>query len=372
MALMILMIKHALTFLVFAHLFLSCSSLNQSKGTLNTLTAASLKPFGRHSVTENELELISSAVHFGLSFEGTEVQVFATIPNATGHGYLQYELDGVYEKRLKVEAGRTQPFVIRASRSGKHRLWIYKATEAHTGPIMIQKVVGKNLLALDKHPAPLIEFIGNSITCGAAADPSEVPCGTAEYHDQHNAYQAYGPRLARALKTNFILNSVSGIGIYRNWNSDGPTMPQVYEKIDFQEKTSKKWNQPEYTPQVVSIALGTNDFSNGDGIKKRLPFDSAQFVEQYIKFVKRLKTKYPVAKVALLSSPMLNGERRTLLQNCLTAVKKHIDGGYPSNNPIHLYFFRPMKARGCTGHPSVEDHGIMAEELLPFFTTLIQ
>ncbi|MCU7550204.1 hypothetical protein OCK74_13865 [Chitinophagaceae bacterium LB-8] len=27
----------------------------------------------------------------------------------------------------------------------------------------------------------------------------------------------------------------SGIGVYRNWNSDGPTMPQVYEAAIFQE-----------------------------------------------------------------------------------------------------------------------------------------
>ena len=47
--------------------------------------------------------------------------------------------------------------------------------------------------------APLIEFIGNSITCGAAADVSEVPCGSGVDYDQHNAYYAYGPRVARML-----------------------------------------------------------------------------------------------------------------------------------------------------------------------------
>ncbi len=75
--------------------------------------------------------------------------------------------------------------------------------------------------ALKVPAASLIEFIGNSITCGAAADPSEVPCGTGVYHDQHNAYYAYGPRVARALAANYIVRSVSGSGIYRNWNSDG-------------------------------------------------------------------------------------------------------------------------------------------------------
>ena len=66
---------------------------------------------------------------------------------------------------------------------------------------------------------------------------------------------------------------------------------------------------------MVSIALGTNDFSNGDGKSPRLPFDSAAFVNTYAQFVQLVKAKYPKARLALLSSPMLNGKSRTTLQN---------------------------------------------------------
>lgn len=100
-----------------------------------------------------------------------------------------------------------------------------------------------------------------------------MPCGSGAYHDQHNAYQAYGPRVARALHTNFVLSSVSGIGVYRNWNSAGPTMPQGYENTDFQPQSAQHWNFATYAPQVVSIALGTNDLSASDGKTPRLPFD---------------------------------------------------------------------------------------------------
>jgi hypothetical protein len=30
-----------------------------------------------------------------------------------------------------------------------------------------------------------------------------------------------------------------------------------------------------------------------------------------------------------------------------------------------------MKARGCTGHPNVEDHAILADELIDVFRPLI-
>lgn len=359
--------------LILCILVLGCDPAQKVTVSTKDLPASVLQPFGRYDYKKEQgLELISSGVHFGFSFEGTQSTLYASIGDPAGHGYLQYEVDGVYQKRIKVEGTASQPFLITAGKGGKHTIWVYKATEAHTGPIFIQKITGASVAPLPIPARPLIEFIGNSITCGAAADPSEVPCGTGQYHDQHNAYYAYGPRVARALGTDFILSSVSGIGMYRNWNSDGPTMPQVYEKNDFQDRSTRIWDFKPYNPSVVSIALGTNDFSNGDGKRVRLPFDSAAFVRHYILFVQQVKGHYPSAQIALLSSPMLNGGTRTLLQNCLAAVKQNVDSLYPSAPPVGLYFFKPMEPHGCSYHPSVEDHGVMAEGLVPFFRKLLQ
>ncbi len=365
--------KHKLLHSAFILLLLCCCSFREKvPAGKKTLPSSSLSPFGRYAWNEKKhLELISSAINFGFSFSGTECKVFAYLTDSTAHNYLQYELDGVYQKRIKIVGNEKSPFVITASTKGIHTVWIYKATEAHTGPIFIEKISGKDLKPLKRPEAPLIEFIGNSITCGAAADPSETPCGAGVYHDQHNAYYAYGPRVARALSVNFILSSVSGIGIYRTWNMDGPSMPQEYEKTDFQVDGKRLWDFKTYKPAIVSIALGTNDLSNGDGKHERAPFDSSVFVNDYIKFVQLVKSKYPDAQIALLSSPMINGERRILLQNCLTAIKQRIDALYPADKKLALYFFKPMQARGCSGHPNVEDHAILAEELVPFFKGLL-
>ncbi len=330
-----------------------------------------MQPVGRYLVNNAQhLELVSSAAHVGFSFEGPQARVIASAAYAGAHSYLQYELDGVYQKRVRIN-GRPDTVTISAPTAGKHTVWLYKTTEAHTGALVIQKIVAPEAAALTRPAAPLIEFIGNSITCGAAADPSDVPCGTGEYHDQHNAYQAYGPRVARAVNANFMLSSVSGYGAYRNWNTNGPTLPQVYEKIDFQAKTARQWDFSKLSPQIVSIALGTNDFSDGDGKTPRLPFDSARFVTAYVGFVKKVKSKYPQAQIALLSSPMLNGPRKQTLENCLAAVKTQIDTAYPSSKPVALHFFKPMQASGCSGHPSVAEHGVMAAELEPFFRGLL-
>jgi mannobiose 2-epimerase len=335
------------------------------------LLPVSLHPYGRTLMNEsNHLEMISSASHVGFSFEGTKCTVEVGLPPWLDHNYIQYELDGVYQKKLRINH-ESSSISITASKPGRHTVWIYKATEAHTGPVIIRSVRGNKITSIQRPTAPLIEFIGNSITCGAAADPSDIPCGAGVYHDQHNAYMAYGPRVARALQANFTVSGVSGIGIYRTWNADHPSMDKLYEQTDFSEKSTHKWNFKSQSPQIVSIALGTNDLSRGDGKNSRLPFDSAVFVNRYVAFVQLVKSHYPDARVALLSSAMVNGSDRELLQNCLSAIKISVDALYPASQPAALHFFKPMQARGCTGHPSVEDHAILAEELIPFFKSLL-
>ena len=373
------MMKFKISYIHIAFLFcllcLSRTSFSQSDLVPNNnsvLPATALKPYGRSLIdNQQNLALISSAVHFGFGFTGKGCTIYASINDADGHNYLQYELDGVYQKRIKITGGAVQQIVLTTNAEGPHTVWMYKATEATTGPVYIEKITGNDLSIIDPSNAPLIEFIGNSITCGAAADASEIACGQGVYQDQHNAYYAYGPRVARALNLNFILSSVSGIGIYRTWNMDGLSMPQAYEKESFQLNDTLLWNFTTYTPKIVSITLGTNDLSHGDGIHPRKPFDSAIFVKDYISFVQLVKSKYPKAIIALLSSPMINGSDRILLQNCLTAVKRKIDVLYPADKAIALFFFQPMQAHGCSDHPSVEDHAILAQELIPFFKGLL-
>ncbi len=360
--------------LIFAITLQSCTSqkpvATQSRAqTFTELNAEQLKPFGRFALSNGKLEMVSTAMHFGFTFEGNECLINAEVQPGT-HNYLQYEIDGKYIGRIRVDANNNSPIFIRTVGNGKHTLWMYKATEAHSGPIYITKVSGKNIVALERSSAPLIEFIGNSITCGAAADPSEVPCGTGQYHDQHNAYMSYGPVAARAVHANYIVSSVSGIGVYRNWNSDGPAMPEVFRSVDFQVN-GRPWNFDFYRPDIVTIALGTNDFSKGDGVRQRLPFDSARYVHSYIDFVQSLQSYYPQAQIVLMNSPMVGGADAALMKNCLAAIKSEVDKKTVHLKPLKIFLFNPMKARGCSGHPNVEDHVILAKELMPYLRSLI-
>ena len=346
----------------------------QNADVAGTLPGSKLQAVGRFALTAgHQMELISSAAHVAYSFEGDQTLVYFSLPKGADHAWIQYEMDGLYKERIRISELDSRPVVFKASGASIHQVRIFKATEAITGPVFIDSIKGKNITPIGPLPAGkgLIEFIGNSITCGAQSDPSLVPCNSGWYEDHHNAYMAYGPRVARALGAEYMLSSVSGIGIYRNWNSNGPAMPRVYKKTDFEDSSAAIWDFSRFQPGIVSIALGTNDFSGGDGTKTRLPFDSVAFVTNYIQFVLQVKRVYPEAKIALLSSPILQGEQKILLEHCLTRVKEQIDGQFPSDHRVALFFFEPFVLHGCTGHPGVDDHRVMAEALIPFFRPLL-
>ena len=66
----------------------ACSPKQLSTTNREELTATELNPYVRYSVNaQNELELISSGVHFGLTFRGNEVKLFVSNFSEGGHSF---------------------------------------------------------------------------------------------------------------------------------------------------------------------------------------------------------------------------------------------------------------------------------------------
>jgi hypothetical protein len=327
---------------------------------------------GRIDKINNEVILIGSASSVSMQFTGDTCVVYLKNNTPNGlHNYFSVELDGEDLGRTRIEGDSllTIPIEIAFQRE-QHTLTIYKSTEAQNGNIIFAGVLCEELLEISDKPHGSIEFIGNSITCGMGNDTTDIPCHTDQWYDQHNAYWAYGPIVARSINVNYMLSSVSGIGIYRNWNvEDGPTMPMVYENRYLNTDGSKKWDFSQFTPDIVSICLGTNDFSDGDGIHERHPFDAEKFTSTYIKFVESIYSHYPSTQVALLSSPMLSGEKGALLVKCLSDVKKHFANS--AHLPIAIFEFEGIVPHGCDYHPDIDDHILMADQLIPFYQELL-
>jgi lysophospholipase L1-like esterase len=356
-----------ISFLI-SFLLISIVSVSQSK--TNTFLYQ-----GRVEKLENNtVVLIGTASSVSFNFTGKECSIsLQSIDSWEHHNYVSLVLDGKYIGKLRIEKGAAQSFPIKPTTNKKvHTLEIYKTTEAHSGGILFAGTTAK-LTSITAKKKKKIEFIGDSITCGAASDPSDIPCDKGEYFDHHNGYYAYGPVLSRAIGVDYLMSSVSGIGMYRNWNDenkDEAIMPDVYQNLYLTIDNSKPKYDFAFQPNIISIALGTNDFSGGDGKKERMPFNPEKYVSNYINFIKMLYKHNPNAQIVITNSPMVGGERAVVFEDCLNKVKAAFESDR-TYKPILIFKFKPMTPNGCGGHPDVADHKVLANEYAPFLKKLL-
>ncbi|MFZ1678639.1 MAG: GDSL-type esterase/lipase family protein [Saprospiraceae bacterium] len=323
---------------------------------------------------EGNRQLISSASGLKFRFEGDK-SIF-TLKNEAPDGnynYISIVLDGIHQERMAIHAHTFISLEIKSLKSAPfHEVEVYKETEAVLGRIVIKSIAADSLLSIRVDERKKIEFIGNSITVGMSDDLSQIPCDKGTWFDQHNAYDAYGPRTARALNLDYMISGVSGIGIYRNWNTDGPTMGTVYDQA-YMSADSKdlQWDFKQFTPDIVTICLGTNDLSAGDGVTPRLPFDTTRFINAYVSFLEKINGHYPKAQIVLLNSPIIGDANIGLLNSCLNAVKVNAEKKLNMNTRISVFAFSMFHGDGCGGHPDLEQHKRMADELIPVIKKML-
>jgi len=328
--------------------------------------------FGRIDFTVPQKPRLSGAgCCLQFQFIGPECILFLRDQGLNGnHGYLAVLIDGQYQGRIRINRDQSRYVIARNLFHGRHNLVICKATESQTGYIEFSGISCEKIAPPERTPQRRIEFIGNSITCGMGLDQTEIPCGGGQWYDQTNAWLAFGPLTARRLDAEWLLSAVSGIGLTRNWNSERPVMPQVYRNTYLNTDSTVIWPAAAFVPDLIAICLGTNDFSAGDGSYKRASLDSAQFVGEYIRFIKMLRGRYPDAQLVCLSSPALEAAKNARLMVYLQAVVEYIRGEQKDARIARFSFSRTYN-KGCSGHPDREDHEQMAEELTPFFKNLM-
>lgn len=319
--------------------------------------------------------LIGSASSLKFRFFGNTCRIWLqNIAPPVESNYISWVLDGVHHLRVPITFDALTPFEIPIeSKSEFHDIEIFKETEASCGYIVINKIEAEKIERFPITKKKKIEFIGNSITAGMSSDPRLVPCETGTRCDQHNAYEAYGPSVSRMLDVDYMIVAVSGIGAYRNWNTEYPVMADVYESTFLSgHPDDPKWNFNDFVPNLVCINLGTNDFSDGDGIMPRLPFDSTQFIRMYVELIEIAHRHYPNAKILLLQHPMPGPHHMGMLDACLQSVKQKAEASLKGLQPVSIFSFSYFTGSGCSGHPSVEEHEQMAKELAPVIQGILQ
>ena len=359
---------YKILFVISTALMLSCVPKVEEQPEFFGAAQQEFSYSGRTEMMNDSVQaLISPAAHVVFQTEGDSLTLLIGAQGEP-HDFVVVEVNGQYNDRYEVQKDSVNRITIALPEGKNNEVGVYKATEASNGPILFYGAEAKKITSFDPKTVATIEFIGDSITCGFGADTEDIPCNTGEWYDQHNAYLAYGPRAARALNAGYRLHAVSGMGMYRNWNDeDQPVMGDVYATTYLDGNEDKKWDFSGKSPDLVSIALGTNDLSEGDGEKERKPFDPEKYTSAYVALVQRIFDRNPDTKLALLSSPMVSGEKADVLLKCLKKVKSKFN----TDHTVAIFTFDPMKPGGCGNHPDLQDHKVLAEQLTPFYSNLL-
>ncbi|MFL5729488.1 MAG: SGNH/GDSL hydrolase family protein [Cytophagaceae bacterium] len=318
-----------------------------------------------------------SGVSIKASFQGSHCEVllndYASGEAPTGEAnanWFNLIIDNKKIQVVKCQKDGKQIYKVEALSDSVHTIEIFKRTEALIGEADFRGfILGKDKKLLDLPAAAQtrkIEFIGNSITCGYGNEGADKDCKFSA--STENNYMAYGAITARNLNAEYVAVPFSGKGLYRNYDeSTDETMPMLYDRI-FASNPDIKWDFKKYTPDVVVINLGTNDFAHSNP-------DSAIWVQTYIKFIGTIRSNYPNAHIICLNGSMMNDSWPQGTKS-LSTIKKFLKAvitqmNDKGDNKVYMFSLSPQGSLGygCDWHPNVAQHKKNAAELTAFIKT---
>ena len=296
-------------------------------------------------------------VYFDARFQGPSVSV--KVDDANDDLYLY--VDGSHKLTL-TRPGRTT-VSLNDLGPGPHEVRLEKASETQASAGTFDGFFVAD--ASDALPPPVyqrrIEFIGDSYTVGYGDQSRGQICTVDDVRDTTDTSPAFAPITAKHFDAAYRILASSGYGVVRNYGGKEPgnTLPVLYNYTLFDKSVSAA--DEGWTPDVVVIGLGTNDFSTplnpGEAWATRDALH-ADFVRTYVAFVQLLRAKWPKAHIILMASTNYQHEIIDEVDDVAAALKS---GG---DKNLEVIAFSGLDYRACDGHPSLRDHVLLADMLI--------
>lgn len=295
-------------------------------------------------------------VVFETHFKGPEV--YFRVGKA--HEILHVRVDG----KEPVPLADPQPGVYRVSGLGDkvHDVRIEVVTESQDAPNVFGGfAVPKNTPLLKPRPAGRqIEFIGDSHTVGYGNSSAKTTCSTDEVWATTDTSRAFGPLVAAHYGAEDQVNAMSGRGVVRNYNGfAGDTLPEAYPYVLLDHK--QVYADATWRPQVLVIALGTNDFSTALHAGERWPTREAlhaDFEAKYAAFLRSLRTRHPGAYMVVWATEMAQGEIEAEAGKVVDALRA------AGETRITFLPVNGLQFSGCHEHPSLRDDVVLRDKLV--------
>lgn len=251
----------------------------------------------------------------------------------------------------------------RKAAAADHQVIIQKRTEGEQGRTTIKGfTTDGEFLQADAPKDRIIEFIGDSYTCGYGSENSvRTDPFTPETENQNKTYACI---ISRYFNAEQIVVAHSGWGIARNYNGKpgGASMVEKYQQT-FDLEADPKWDAAScgLKPAITVIYLGTNDFSTGMQPAERL------FVKNYIQLMKEIKDNYGENYPILCVAP-----KNDILM--LDYIRKAYDTCGLKN--IHIMALTPevhnsTDELGASYHPNYAGHLKKAYAIIPYISTIM-
>ncbi|ADV27194.1 lipolytic protein G-D-S-L family [Pseudoxanthomonas suwonensis 11-1] len=301
-------------------------------------------------------------VYFETAFEGSAAGFELVEPPLTVH----VEVDGQRVASLrKPSPGR---YRIDGMDPGTHALRLETASESQSAA----HVFGGFLLPPGSSPAELprrerrIEFIGDSHTVGYGSVSTTRECSGEEVDMTTDTSAAFGPQVAKHYNADYRINAISGRGIVRNYSGhDGDTVPTAWPYLLLSHEHVD--SDTSWQPQVVVVALGTNDFSTalneGEPWADRAAL-RADYVHGYTRFVRQLRARWPGAHFVLWATDAVDGEIRDHARQVATKLLGEGD------RRISFLPVDGLDMQACHWHPSAADHVRLRDALVAHIDAL--
>jgi len=244
---------------------------------------------------------------------------------------------------------------------GPHEILVEKATESQSDAATFKGFFAplpENAQPLGIPPIRHMEFIGDSYTVGYGNTAGKHQCTGDELWASTDTTQAFGPLTAKHYNADYQVNAFSGRGIVRNYDGfAGDTLPQLYAYTLFDGQT--KYAQPDWLqPQIIVIALGTNDFSTpvhaGEKWKTQEEL-IADYEATYVAFVKSLRAKTPNAAILLISYDPATTPQITAVRDRLKT-----DG----DSRVDFLEITGFTKNACDYHPDTDDDRKISDTLI--------
>ena len=325
---------------------------------------------GRTLVKGNDVSFDWTATTVRVAFNG---DYLAMRVSDTKKNYYNVWIDkdpGFEADMVIATSGNDSTYVLveGASKKAAHRVTIQKRTEGEQGTTTIHEFITRGeLLQAEPVKDRLIEFIGDSYTCGYG---SENSISTDHFTPAtENCNKSYAAIVSRYFNADWIEIAHSGMGVERNYNDKakffGWYMPERYLQT-FDEVRESDWKAADHSlkPDVTVIYLGANDFSTN-----RQPTEE-KFVSQYLKLIKQIKDNYGEEHpIVCLSSKRYNGLFEYVRKSAETAVREK---GF-KNVYYYGYFLGVHHDNddelGADSHPNYTAHKKLAHVLIPYIST---